>query len=384
MLSMVNNIYVRFKSEPNFLILILILLISSWHYRGVYDAYQWSTGLSILALVLIWSINSVSIILFLSYFVIGGIQIAKNADFFLRLPTLDHEPWPTFALGLYASISCMLIGGFSILKSKTYKDILPGALKHFTLINAWYVIIGAAFEFGRLTEGVGISGFIAYASLNGSLIVAGLPFVDKKPQQLFVCIMAVLLSKSSIPFGMLAIWAALEIISLNKIKLKTLAFSVTGGIVALTLGFFTVGNTLFDSANRFYFYRILLRQWRKDGLFFFGNGFGTFTSLAREVQIHDNFMVNKDSMHLLWNAHSDWLQILIEGGFFSIFCAGIFALFSMYNLYKLQMKPHLISLILIMSCMLFSSPLRYFPSALFAGLILFSWFNQSAELSKPA
>lgn len=219
---------------------------------------------------------------------------------------------------------------------------------------------------GRLPQGVGCSGLIDYAGMNGVLICLSLPFFNAKHKYgllgLILCLFAIILSKSSVQYGIIAAIAFGYIIHTNRKVNKTLAVASIPFLVGLIIE----RNKLFDSAYRFDAYKIFMTSWWKNFPHWVGSGPGTFQVFAPLIQIKNNFMVDmrpgQNSFFWLW-MHSDWLQVLFETGIIGLLLSLLLYSDVLYRLFK-KKEPVLFSLACgIGASAIFDFPCRYFSMA---------------------
>lgn len=388
----------------------LALFASSLRYNYNYMGLQWCLGLSVMCLFIGYQIfvKSKSLLPALAFTYLA-INSVYTFGFVNDKYPQNPELAPMLALGsVFALLSLLLISIATYSMDKNDDGITRMLMIPFGVINAIWVcagqlkdsiaylsLIGSKYYgplrtvydhlidikfIGRLSGGVGISGFIDYAGMNAVMMCLSIPFalkiVDKQLRlvSLGLLISAIIASKSSIPYGVLAIMLLGYAMADRKISIKTVGFAVSPMLVAAC----AEGKRLFDSAHRFDAYKLFFTAWKQNSSWLIGSGPGTFQSLAPVVQIRNNFMVDVDERHSsyfwLW-AHSDWFQCLLENGIIGLtLCVTLFAVV-LYRLYKKQ-DAQMFSLACgLGAAAIFDFPVRYFSMA-----FITAWVVASAYL----
>lgn len=364
---------------------VLFLLLGCIRYKGDYLYSGWffgSVGAVILTgICLCWS-NRFLFISYL-YFGLNALYIAAFRD--NRFVKAGYST--QFLIYSNAAFFLALITLFLFLQNKK-RHLGPTVFKAFGVIcilNSILVILGHFFKFGYLPEGVGVSGLINYASLNGCLIATTIPFVFLLPKYfwplIIASIYAVVLSKSSVPYGVLAL--TLTGLFYKRIFTKKVVYALIIFGLVIGVGLVFEGSRLFDSAERFNAYRLFMKTWADlpNPMIYFGTGPGTFMVLGPEIQIKNKFMVN-DRHIFLWTAmHCDYLQVLFETGIIGL---GLFCLLGYRALkYHYENCVYKFSATLgYLGMMLFNYPLRYYLTLSLGVVLLWgtSWANEHKRL----
>lgn len=347
---------------------IVLFLVSSLSINENVLYSQWEMGFVLISVYLFLGIKKlpflfkVSASLFFIY-ALSRLQIAARVQEFLSFNQY-YLALASFALFQYVAVSLISLFWVNI-PASTMKD----SKKIFctlSVLNSIYVISGYALDFNKGLEGVGYSGFLDYAGINGTLIAATVPMLVEKKDKLGIVLslLAIYFSKSSIPFGVLGVGLS----SLLIIKLKRESFKPMIMILAFILFFLNLssGKSSFDSAYRFDAYKIFMSEWLNAKHFALGTGPGSFWPIAFHAQMETGFM---NYQYWFWNMHSDWLQILFENGIVGLLLVITFSIVTIKKLNKKKEAGLVCSCLGILSSGIFSSPLRYFPFAFFIGYI---------------
>jgi len=229
-----------------------------------------------------------------------------------------------------------------------------------TLSNACLVIFNAIF-FGVTYGNHGYTGFVLNASMNGCLIAlgAGSAVKERAWAGLGIIILAVTLSLSSIPIGVLCVSLSAHLICMFRGK-DILKWLVLVGAASLFCGLISSGSLLFDSAGRFEAYKIFMSEWWNRGMILFGTGLGTFQVMSPQMQAKHNFMMSMSGEGHYWpTMHSDWLQCLFELGVVGLVLYATLFCKTMRKLY--EGEKHLAFSVLsgIAATAIFNYPFRY-------------------------
>lgn len=237
--------------------------------------------------------------------------------------------------------------------------------------------VASQLNLGKLPGGHGVPGFIDYASINGCLIACVMPFfisskrLAKSLVAVLLGITAIILSKSSIPAGVLLVVGLTYAASYyrNSLSLR-FGFFLFGLLIVCLFCFRVIDPNLFDSAGRFEAYRLFMMHWLRNANFFTGFGPGSFSVIAPGVQMENGFMVSDTYAHFWLQLHSDWLQVLYEYGFVGLlFALGIFS-FAFLSFFKNREHGLLASLVGFGSSCLFNFPLRYAAGSLLVAFLV--------------
>jgi len=238
--------------------------------------------------------------------------------------------------------------------------IFDAAIYALSFSNAVYVIFNAVF-FPVSIGNHGFTGFILNASMNGCLIAVGAATAIKEKAWLGLCIIviAVTLSLSSVPIGVLCVSLSAYLICRLRGK-GVLKWLLVVAVASLICGLVSSGEYLFNSAGRFEAYKIFMTEWWQRGMILFGTGIGTFQAMAPQMQAKYNFMMQQNGEGHYWpSMHSDWLQCLFELGVVGLIL--YIALFykTMKTLYENNEGVSFSVLAGIGSTALFNYPFRY-------------------------
>jgi len=344
---------------------VLLYLSQSLHWNGDYVLLQWFLGLSVafgfLSLKIWEKLHWLPAVSFF-YF-------AENALYsgFYRYQA-DHYGQYLSNSSLVCLVCVCALIAFGLSADDWTKKAVLALLPIYGLLNSIYVIVGAITGHGLLIEGVGFSGFENYSGMNGVSIALSMPFWIKKCKRwwiyFLVCLAALVLSQSTISYGVLGIGLIAYWICDHKNPLE--AFVCVLWIPAL-MAIFEKKHIL-NSSHRFQAYKVFLGAWWRNAEHFLGSGFGTFQVIGPIIQDNTGFMISPDH-HYYWIwMHSDWLQTLFEGGYVGLALMGGLALHVLYKLYKLKDVKVFSLASGLCAAGVFDFPLRYLSLSLLAVL----------------
>lgn len=212
-------------------------------------------------------------------------------------------------------------------------------------------------------------GLINNPSMNACMLVVCLPFIFKLCTKwvswsfFAVAALAILLGKSNLGLGMLAIFLSLEILPQKKMR-----WALSGIPLLFLLAWLTHGEkTLFSSGGRFDMWRFFMSAWGSNAHnWLFGSGFGSFGVFSINLQEHARLA---EGVWWLW-LHNDWLQGVFELGISGFLLMAALFIEGVYRFYKDEMYREAQSLLLFGAMMMVNFPLHVaLPSAFGAWLI---------------
>lgn len=360
--------------------IVILLVLSSLHLPGEYLKTQWflgSLGLGILFCRGLSRYVGILPRITLFYFIARIAWVTcyvdnqfSTYDELVRMQIYFCASHFGFLLGLIVPLMFLIPLGFR----RQYQNNIGEAIGYFGVLNSMYVIAGWVWGVGILPNGIGYSGFLNYAGLNGALIACTVPYQRylKDGHQLWAGVFtlaAICLSKSAIPFGVLwmvwlATWWAYSRFSIWKSARVAL---VTSPVLIAALWILNPG-PLFTSAGRFPMYRVFLKHWWDNANHWVGFAPGAFIALAEKIQILTGFNVTPraDGTLLIFaytNMHSDWGQMLFENGYIGVLLVACCVIESLMNL-LVDKRIEFASLVGFVACAVFSAPTRNFPFAI--------------------
>lgn len=231
-------------------------------------------------------------------------------------------------------------------------------------LNGLYTVTGSVLGFSKLSDGYGFSGILDYPSVNGVFTVTcyflwmrgATSRVEKLSASLLV-LLAIIVSKSSTPLGAFI----LGIVALNCTNLRRVAGAISASALLLGIGYY-LDPELFNPQGRLEAWQIFMTVWAEKFSILFGSGPGTFSSLAIETQLLQNYMVG----HYYLFMHNEWLQILYETGLVGLCFSVVIFTKALYNSYRRQDHYTVAALVSLGSASLLVFPLRYFWGAFLA------------------
>ena len=359
---------------------LIFLLLSSLHEPENYMLFQWMIGLilssAVISLVLCRYLSVLCATLFLYQSTWAVIAMMSRTKGYLGAPGPSRTLLCLMAAISHVSIFTTL---FSLLFVKfRHLTKMVHALSYFGGVNSLYVIIGCVFGFGRFQAGVGYSGLLDYAGMNGCLIalcmLVSAAHAIKGPKNMlhtiifFLGVLALWLSASSIPYGVLACCFVGYLLCERKFQPLHLAGAM---FIPIAIGFGYDGVTLFDSAGRFTAYKVFMSDWWERGHVMFGMGPGSFAALAPSIQTKHNFMINADGGMWAWYwLHSDWLQSFFELGVVGGILIISVYLQSLFKLYRSNESQVFAIACGLGGCALVNYPMKYYVTAFLFGLVV--------------
>jgi len=295
--------------------LIFVLIGSSifrYHFQGAWSFWwpQWAllcAGLVIclgidLSKRIHWSVGPAFISTGLSSLYIS----VWHDNIYLNNPILVRNTLASF--GLYTLVSFVLIW----LVVSRIKDV-----KKIEQAFAFICVVNSVFVLGEFMLNLPTSGFLGNGSINGSFIAFSVPLVLKYTEDWRIsqrisissaCILAVMLSNSSMAVGTLAVSLGIY----AYFKVNKCAFCVIF-IIIMIFGYIALGPNLLNDSNRFEYWAMFWDWWTRNANIWFGTGNGSFLLLGRVAQD-----LSGDLRHGLLMAHNDPFQLLFEQGILGI------------------------------------------------------------------
>jgi len=289
-------------------------------------------------------------------------------DYYHDAPPQIHDV--LLVTNLYGMVSFLIpILAVVALKDCHVINILK-ALPLYGLLNSIYVIYGSITGATKFANGVGYSGFLDYAGMNGVLIALSVPlvFIYSMRTRLILLafyITAIILSKSSIPYGVAAVGLLGFFFHRAKGDPK-LRSGMYLALVPVVVSGIVERELLFNSAGRFEMYKIFMQGWWERGHHILGTGVGTFQVIeAQIIQQHNLLRPGSGVFLWLW-MHSDWLQCIFELGFLGIFlylASFIYTTYVSYNRGGRLASESFGLLMAIAASAVFDYPCRYAVTA---------------------
>lgn len=322
------------KKMQNILGLLGLLTVSA-HLPDDYMMIQWFIGLSVCAIMLgvfvAKAVNWLPATLF-TYILINGIFVFASRWNYFSLHA--HEfiyPASLRSLSVTTTVLVLVISSATI--SGNVGKAIFNSIPAFTLINSMSVI--ASFLLGKKLFGnSGYVGFLDNASTNGCLIAACFGFLVVNRMWFFsaISLLAIIVSNSSMPYGVLAaVLVGIAIKKRSRLALLSLAPVFLVGQVFEKENFF-------NSSGRFQAYKLFMAEWWDKGLIWFGTGLGSFNFLGPTIQCKHGYLVTITngmcSGSLFTWLHSDWLELLFTTGIVGFLLGALVFLSASYRLLK--------------------------------------------------
>lgn len=222
-------------------------------------------------------------------------------------------------------------------------------------------------------------GMLGNPSMSMSFMVALLPIAlvqsTKSSRWILISLVAVsvLLSKSSIALGMLALLAVVYAAYRN-IYLIFLAPS------AMALGYGILGKDLLSDGLRFKMWGFFMERWASNPAnWLWGMGYGSFGVFSRHIQRGVKQLPDGSEIKLWapvhedhwWTwMHNDWLQIIFELGIIGILLAVPVYFLALKRLHRMKYNHALLSLAMFGILMVFNYPLHVHLSSLFGAWLM--------------
>lgn len=326
---------------------IYISTLTSFHYK-----YQVFYGLMTIAFIVSIYIKKrldpFAALLFFYSFLSGSILSTYPVS-----PYLSNGPMWMIQTDLVATHSLVFILMIFLVNLLTEPDKLIYFFSRLAFINS-LLIIGLSFFYDNY------AGMMLNLSMDATFISIMFPFLieaskefKKKIDQvaiLAIPVIAILISKSSIGVGGLAVSIVGYFFAKKDFKIKYLSIPV----FILILAFFYDPN-LFDSNGRVENWKRSIDWFFNHGNIYTGMGLGTYWRLGPFIQKLQN--PGTDPRNLFNFMHSDFLQIFFEMGLIGLFLSiGVF----LRSLIKSLKDPYLFASVLTFGAVcFFNMPLRF-------------------------
>lgn len=207
-------------------------------------------------------------------------------------------------------------------------------------------------------------GVIGNPSMSAGLMVCALPLVFHGFRRswwiLALVGIAVVISKSSIAIGLLALFLFVMIGSANIWRAFLMALGV------MSVAYIKLGAELFNTSDRLLIWKFMFERWINPVHFVTGTGWGTYKVWGVTLQRSKNLLPA-----YFWDtAHNDWLQILLEGGIIALFLALAVYTAALRKTYEEANFPVFLSLLLF-GVYMAVNPALHFPYPILFGGWLF-------------
>lgn len=270
--------------------------------------YQWAIilGASLLAWCLFWVRPRFGNLgaAFLGYLGLSGIWcwVWVENRYYEIIP-YDQMALRYFASDSVSRLMLVLVPAvcFAANKKNFFHLGVLGA-KVFVVVNS--LLSFAGFLIHRCKVDVSCGG-LGNPSIMIGLSVCLLPVINSIPVTILVSA-AVLVSKSSVALGLLAIYLAFLLWKRSK------ALGFAAFIAPFVFGYFYIGENLTHSSDRTVIWNYMMSKWATVWNLFTGTGWGTYHVFSINLQRASDLRI---SAH--WNTlHNDWLQMVFECGIF--------------------------------------------------------------------
>lgn len=245
----------------------------------------------------------------------------------------------------------------------------------YVILNSWAILLSKIFTGCYAVNSCG--GIGGNPSISVSLMVSLLPLTIRSWKEdwskVLLVFAAVIISKSSIGLGLLAMYLGLEIL-----RKRAFFYALAASIVPLALGaLYLSPATLFDSSSRFMIWKFMMQRWAAPWNIPFGTGLGTFHVFSVNLQNVKGLPLIAEGSH--WNTfHNDWLQMLFEGGVLGI---GLFILVFLSAVVKgfRSGESKTVDSLLLFGTFMALNPALHFPIPAFFGAWLFTYALRKEE-----
>lgn len=309
------------------------------------------------------------------YFCLSALNIwISSTNRYISVEAYDQQAIRFFAAD---SIGKLLIVVWPILLLARHRNFRVWgmvAATIFSIIDSAVVISQFLYFQPWCTIGNSCGGIVGNPSMNACFLVTMMPLVLKSTNPVpraiafFMSLFAVLVSGSSIAFGMLASLAVIYTIVSGWWWL--LAFAP----VAMAAGWKLCGEVFFNSGDRFLMWEFFMSKWAVPANLLTGTGYGTFGVFSNNLQRH--FQV-REGVWWVW-MHNDWLQGVFEAGIVGISLMVSTYLLALYRLIYARKHHEATAFILYGIFMGANYPMHLAPTALFG-----AWLTILA-LRKPS
>lgn len=321
-----TNIYV--------IIFIIISMITLNYYRpyllGTIDTW-WHRWIILLVMCsIIYSIKlakeyHITVAIVFNLVILSGIMVFGNKanELYLLLPNADKYQFRYYsAYGAFAFVIMIC----AMCELKNYMHVFKKIFAFLCILNALCVLSQLLLNALPFILDKKAGGFLGCPTINGTFTACTLPILLHEASKYFnkkviiglaiVVVLSIILEPSSVPVGCLTLSLG-SYIFLNFPKGRgKILYCLSVPIFLLGISFvvhtFYKHINLFDSSDRFKMFELSFEYFLQRGNIFLGFGTATFSHLCQYIQGYYGF---NEKMLMLW-LHSDYLQILIEGGLF--------------------------------------------------------------------
>lgn len=229
-------------------------------------------------------------------------------------------------------------------------------------------------------------GLVGNPSMNACFLVVLLPLalktLDPIPRGVacLAVLLAVLISKASIPLGLLAAMACLFAIFAASKRTILIAASFTP--LVLALGAHMLGKEFLNSGDRVFMWSFFLSKWNIPANWIAGTGWGTFGVFS--INLQHAFHVRENGWWI-W-LHNDWLQTMFETGLTGALLLVATYLRALYLLAREQLRHEAVALGLYGLMMAGNYPTHLAPTALFGcwiGVLALTANRKTFDLKPP-
>lgn len=305
------------------------LVAASLHDERNYIHFQWTLGIAACLLGFTWyAAGRVGWLQALTALYTLGVSLLIFGS--PRWLVYQHTPESIYSQlyqnSIYAFCCYFAIAAMLTTASDKLLRAVLAAIPLYTLLNAVLVVVGwvsggAIKGWNQSPGNSGVTAFLDYSGMNGCLIAIGLPTIASRPWSngtkiaaYVIAIVAVILSSSSVAWGVMTLVIIMHNLHRQRINRHILAYWLVFTVISLACLYWSQGIGGYFSSGRFQAYQIFMGEWWHHEHVTLGFGPGSFPALNRLIQTKHQFMIDKTTMwNWLW-LHSDWLQSAFELG----------------------------------------------------------------------
>lgn len=280
------------------------------------------------------------------------------------------EPYNQMALRYFAAdslakIALVLFPLFMVFEKRVRVDLWANAFSIFSFFNC--LVIFGQFLLHGCKQSNSCGGFVGNPSISVGLMVCMLPIMVRSIREQWILfgsiVLAVFISKSSIPVGLLALYLFFTFFPATW---RGFIISSILGAFTLFAGYLVNGVEFLNNSDRFMIWKYMMTRWAAPINIPAGVGLGTYHVFSINLQADKGVAPG-----YYWNwLHNNWLTFVFEMGVIGGILSVMVYLVAVRNAYIVNRKDALIALILFGAYM-FLNPALNAPFSAFFGAWLF-------------
>lgn len=297
---------------------------------------------------------------------------AANVWLNSRSSYADIQPYDLMALKMFSEDAIgklmVVIGGLMYFASINRKGFAAYGMivaSCFCAIDAFVVLVQFFMDPGHCGSENACGSLIGNPSMNACFIVVLLPLAmktfDPLPRAItfFLVLAAVIISKASIPYGLLV--AMVLLLAMTQASKRTLGIALLAAPAVALVAWKLLGAELLNSGDRFPMWAFFLSKFNVPANRIVGTGYGTFGVFSINIQQHFHM---RENGWWIW-CHEDFLQEYFEMGIVGVLLMLLTYLRALVLLVRDELLHEFVALALYGLMMSMNYPLHLAPTAVF-------------------